>query len=120
MSKRLPEPLTNHPLAVDRCFKPLRSGEWIHGRTLVEILRVLAQCKVGIGTVRVRVKPQQYNAEIVELIDRIAAVISKSYAERGDATQLADDEAIEMIRDILIAFDPAIIKRNKNRRTPCL
>jgi hypothetical protein len=46
----------------------------------------------------------------------VAAAISKTYAECGEAAVLADDTALTIIRDILLEFDEEIIKRNTKNR----
>jgi hypothetical protein len=53
-----------------------------------------------------------------QIVDKIAAVISRTYVEKGDYSQLADDEALMLIRDILLQNNPKIINRNKKRRLP--
>jgi hypothetical protein len=52
------------------------------------------------------------------LLEMIAIVIGKTYAERGDSFALADDEALTLIRDLLLQHDPSLIVRNKNKRVP--
>jgi hypothetical protein len=82
----------------------------------VEYLHALAQDlferidKLGVEDSRTEAEGQ--------ILNDIAAIISKSYAEKGDYSQLADDEALMMIRDVLIHYNPAIIKRNEKRRLP--
>lgn len=59
----------------------------------------------------------KYDAlKVVKLPDRIAAIVGKTYAVRGDDAQLADDEALTRIRDLLEELDPELIDRNKNKR----
>lgn len=52
------------------------------------------------------------------IVNEVATVISRTYAEQGDYSQLADDEALMLIRDVLLRYNPAIINRNKKRRLP--
>lgn len=52
------------------------------------------------------------------VIEQIALIISKTYVERGDSFQLADDSALMMIRDLLLEYNPCIIARNKNNKLP--
>lgn len=49
-------------------------------------------------------------------VERVAVIISKTYAECGDAAELADDAAIMLIRDLLLDFDEEVISRNKRIR----
>lgn len=60
--------------------------------------------------------PEEYAAKAVKLLDRIALIVGKTYAEQGDAASLEDDTALMMIRDDLNAWDDTIIERNKNKR----
>jgi len=50
------------------------------------------------------------------LCDRMAVIISKTYAECGDAATLPDDVAIMMLKDLLLALDENIIERNKHKK----
>lgn len=59
---------------------------------------------------------EEYAVKIAKLPDRIAAIIGKTYAEQGDASVLADDEALMKIRDLLNELDETLIPRNKNKR----
>lgn len=61
-------------------------------------------------------QPEEYAAKVAKLPDRIAAIIGKTYAEMGDAATLADDEALMMVRDLLIELDNTSIERNKGKR----
>lgn len=54
--------------------------------------------------------------ELLELAEVIACVIGKTYVERGDSFNLADDEALTLIRDLLLRYNPRIVARNKNKR----
>lgn len=54
----------------------------------------------------------------VRLREYIAAVISRTYLERGDKARLADDKALMIIRDMLLAYDDNIIERNRQKRIP--
>ena len=55
---------------------------------------------------------------LVALIRQIAIVIGKTYAERGEDAQLADDLALMLIRDLLLDLDTEIIERHRNRKLP--
>jgi hypothetical protein len=60
--------------------------------------------------------PEEQAVRLRKLPERIASIIGKTYAEQGDACKLADDEAVGMIRDLLLELDPEIIERNKNKK----
>lgn len=53
-----------------------------------------------------------------EIIEKIALIISKTYVACNDSYQLSDDEALMLIQDHLIQYNPTIIARNKNKRLP--
>jgi hypothetical protein len=52
---------------------------------------------------------------VYHLCERMAVIISKTYLERGDEVELADDMALMIIRDLLLALDEQIIERNKDK-----
>jgi hypothetical protein len=53
-----------------------------------------------------------------EILNLLALIISKTYAECGDYFQLADDEALVLIRNQLIRYNPVVISMNKDKRLP--
>jgi hypothetical protein len=53
-----------------------------------------------------------------EFFDEVADIIGKSYVERGDGAQLADDVALLMVREILLEIDAVIIERHRDRPLP--
>jgi hypothetical protein len=55
---------------------------------------------------------------LIVFIRRVAVIVGKTYAERGDDAQLADDLALMLIRDLLLQLDPEIIDRHRNRKLP--
>jgi hypothetical protein len=59
---------------------------------------------------------EQYALRLAKLPDRIAAVIGKTYAVKGDGFEIADDQAVMMIRDLVDELDDTLIERNKNKR----
>jgi hypothetical protein len=59
---------------------------------------------------------EKYALRLAKLPDRIAAVIGKTYAVRGDAFEMADDQAVMMIRDLIDELDETLIERNKNKK----
>ena len=60
--------------------------------------------------------PKDKSIQLLRLPEKIAAVIGKTYAVRGDDATLADDEALLRIRDLLEEYDASIVERNKNKR----
>jgi hypothetical protein len=55
---------------------------------------------------------------LVTFFNRVATVVGKTYAERGDDAQLADDEALMLVRDLLLDLDAGIIERHRKRKLP--
>ncbi|HKP11087.1 MAG TPA: hypothetical protein VJZ91_03220 [Blastocatellia bacterium] len=81
--------------------------------TLLPILHLVAQQKL---VRKPTLTPRQYERRLVRLCDRIAAIISQTYGERGEAATLADDQALLRLRDLLLDFDEMIFVRNAARR----
>ncbi len=50
---------------------------------------------------------------LVNPLEMIAAIISETYAEAGEDAVFADDEALVMIRDLLLDVDTTIIERTR-------
>ncbi len=83
------------------------------------IMMVLeAMLSTDIGRQRVEIVVPRERAEAVEakLYGRIATVISHTYAELGDCAPLPDDEALVLIRKLLLDFDEQLINRNRFRK----
>jgi hypothetical protein len=60
----------------------------------------------------------QYRNWLGEFFDDVAGIIGKTYVERGDGAQLADDVALLMVREILLEIDAGIIERHRDRPLP--
>ena len=52
----------------------------------------------------------------LKVCNKIAATVSRTYIELGDGAPFADDEALLMIRDLLLRLDDTIISRNRFTR----
>jgi hypothetical protein len=61
-------------------------------------------------------QPRDYAIQLTKLPDRIAAIIAKTYVVMGDAFEIEDNIALEMIKDRLEEMDETLIERNKNKR----
>lgn len=59
---------------------------------------------------------ENQSMQLIKFPERVAAVIGKTYAVRGDDFTLTDDEANTRIRDLLDELDNKLIERNKNKR----
>lgn len=55
---------------------------------------------------------------LVVFFKHVAVIIGKTYAERGEDAQLADDLALMFIRDLLLDLDSEIIDRHRNQKLP--
>lgn len=74
---------------------------------ILEVLLERSKEKVAVTFV-----PWQPSPLEVRLYDQVARVVSKTHAETGEDDQLADDEALIIIRELLLNFDEQIIMRN--------
>jgi hypothetical protein len=52
------------------------------------------------------------------ILERIARVITKSYAHLGDGERVGSEDALQMIYRELKQYDPGIISRNERRALP--
>jgi hypothetical protein len=93
-----------------------------HRTAIIELLRERARRWIakgkevkGMGAERGRT-PEEYAAKYIKTLDRIAAIVGKTYAEMGDAAVIADDEGHMMIRDELNELDDTLIERNKRKK----
>ena len=84
----------------------------------VELLRILFQQALLRRRGRIRLQEVTAEARLDSLYECIAAVIGRSYAERGDAATIKDDEALMLIRELLLREDEAMINMYKNMRLP--
>lgn len=59
---------------------------------------------------------KKQTVDYIRFPERVAAIIGKTFALKGDDFTLTDDEALTRIRDLLEELDPTLIERNKNKR----
>lgn len=59
---------------------------------------------------------QEYATKLAKLPARIAAILGKSVAWKGDAFELDDAEVLMMISDVINDLDPTLIERNQRKR----
>ncbi len=83
---------------------------------ILEVFRYLLVQQQVARRVRIVLTPEQTTALEGKLYDHIAAIVSKTYAEVGEEAELADDEAIRLIRELLLDHNGAIIDRNRFRK----
>ncbi len=60
--------------------------------------------------------PKEYAAKLQRLPDRIAAILGKTVALKGDAFELEDDTALVLIMNELNDLDHTLIERNANKK----
>jgi hypothetical protein len=58
----------------------------------------------------------EYATRLAKLPDRIAAIVGKTHTVQGDQAEMADDQALSMIRDLLEELDDQVVERNKKKR----
>ena len=78
-------------------------------------LREFAQDEIQYGEGVIERMPEEHAAAVAKFPDRVAAIVGKTFVEKGDEAELADDEAMSMIRDLLHELDPTILERNRHR-----
>lgn len=90
----------------------------ISPRKRLEMLHAIA-CKLFTKQYQEFLKDQETKIlELSQMLELLATIVSKTYVECGDSFQLADDEALILIRGQLVRHSPFIIARNKNKRIP--
>lgn len=88
----------------------------------VELLKALIHkmlLRAGEGSVLLQeLKEVRAEARLDGLLGHIATVVGMSYAECGDAAKITDDEALMLIRELLLEADETVIERHKDMRLP--
>jgi hypothetical protein len=92
------------------------SGDETVRDLIMLVLQAMLSTHLGREWVEIVVPLERVQAVEAKLYDRIATVISKTYGELGDRAQLPDDEALILIRKLLLDFDRQIINRNRLRK----
>jgi hypothetical protein len=82
---------------------------------ILEVLKIMLVSDHSRPIIEIALSPEKPTELEGRLYDRIATVISKTWLEMGEAAQLSDDRALEIIRELLLDFDEFIILRNKDR-----
>jgi len=60
--------------------------------------------------------PKEYAAKLQRLPDRLAAIVTKTVAVKGDAFELDDAVALIHILDLINELDHTLIERNANKK----
>lgn len=94
-----------------------------HGpRFEVELLKIMIQqmvLRAGEGSVLLQeLKEVRAEVRLNGLLGHIATVVGMSYAECGDGAKITDDEALMLIRELLLEADETVIERHKDMRLP--
>jgi hypothetical protein len=122
---RLPRPKEPTPLLAPEAMKMILP-------LIYEQIRLRAYPELKKGRMQLQLSEQQMASflkevaqadeklELVEtrrqiILEQMAAIIGLTYAELGDGAPLTDDEALDMIRDLLLDYDDHIITRNYER-----
>lgn len=104
------------PAKVRRALQPNRSPLAEHARAIHKVLVTLGERRISKGRRTKGMSAEDYAIKLRKFPERVAAIVGKSYAVMGDSHQLADDEVIMRIRDLLDELDDTVIERNKNKR----
>lgn len=100
---------------------PDTTNEFAKPRVLnfqVEVLRAVLQQMVIKRGMQVVLDAGRSEAWLSRVYRDIACIVGKTYAERGDDAQLADDTALLLIREILLTVDESIFESSKDRKLP--
>lgn len=89
------------------------TGDQAERDLIMMVLEALLATDIGRQRGEIVVARERAEAVEAKLYDRIATVVSQSYAELGDRAPLADDEALILIRKLLLDLDEQIINRNR-------
>ncbi len=89
----------------------LRADKWAE---LSGKLNIVLDCEQAEALIRRALQDRNLD----RLIERIAVVIGQTYADLGESAIGADDQALAMIRDLLLDYEPEIIERNRGKRLP--
>lgn len=106
----------NNREGVRRFFSSGKPVAKVNRREVIKLMREVARRRIQKGRVRIHMTPEEYARWLAKLPDRVAAVIGKTYAVMGDGFQVADDQAVMMIRDLLDEGDESLIPRNANKK----
>lgn len=108
-----------------KCLQPPLSKLSLYRPQIIQFLRRLAHRRIMRGK-EVRnplgkvMTPEEYAVKVAKLPERIAAIVGKTYAEKGDVwddeKDLCDSEAVMAIRDLILEIDETLIARNKHKR----
>jgi len=92
------------------------TGDQTARELIMMVLEAMLATEIGRRRVEVVIPRERAEAVEARLYNRLATVISQTYAELGDRAPLADDEAVVLIRKLLLDFDEQIINRNRFRK----
>jgi len=59
---------------------------------------------------------EEYAVRLAKFPDRVSAIVGKTFAECGDDHTITDDDALSLIRDLILDLDPSLIERNKRKK----
>jgi hypothetical protein len=104
------------PAKVAGALRVARSPLREHARAIHEFLVRVGSRRIQKGKGVMNMSAEEYAVRLRKFPERVAAVVGKSYAARGDSAELADDECLMRIRDLLDELDDTLIERNKNKK----
>lgn len=106
---------TENPNAYEDFFsKKTKHGTSVFRKKFWAIVKIVRRGKLKKEVTEVAIKQQAAN--YLRFPERVAAIVGKTYAVKGDDADLSDDEAMTRIRDLLDEMDETLIERNKRKR----
>jgi hypothetical protein len=96
-------------------YIPSANNVKFSAQTFIAVLQAVGNLRRGMS-LDIIAQHNAFNHEPKELLNKIATILGRTYIELGDGAEFADDEALLMIRDLLLAFDSTIIHRTRFRK----
>jgi Mg-chelatase subunit ChlI len=84
----------------------------------IEVLKAVAQQMLIKQGVQIELDSRRSEVWLTKVYRDIACIVGKTYVELGDEAQLADDEALLLIREILVHINERLFEGSKNRKLP--
>lgn len=84
----------------------------------VEVLKAVAQQMLLKQGVSVELDRNRSEVWLTKVFRDIACIVGQTYVELGDEAKLADDEALLLIREILLHVDESLFESSKDWKLP--
>lgn len=103
------------PVKVETPYNPSANNMKLSAPTFITVLQAVDSLRRAMS-IDIISQHHALNLELKELLNKMATIVGRTYIELGDGAEFADDEALLMIRDLLLAFDSRIIHRTRFRK----